>query len=145
MHTCKNFCTLFQGSSAPMRNQLRASILDWDPGEGHCFWSLLSKISVQGMSTRKNKTNHRDPGYQRISPQSTESSVSEHRDILHREATNRISLPIGGAGTMSCDLGDLISPTLVFINGVEPDTFPVHSHISMTMKCTNERESKSLK
>lgn len=52
-------------------------------------FSFLGPV-VSRMSSRKEETNSRNPGYQKIIPSSTESSVSGHRDTPHPEATNLI-------------------------------------------------------
>lgn len=69
------------------------------------------------MSTSKEETNPRASGYQRISPQSIERTVSEHSDThCTQKLLTEAGPPTGGSGTTSCDLGDLISSTLVFIS-----------------------------
>lgn len=39
----QKFCTLFQGSLGPIRDPLRALVLDGTPEEGHCCWCLLPR------------------------------------------------------------------------------------------------------
>lgn len=111
----RKFYTQFQRSVGPIRDQKRTLALHQAPGEGHCYWSLLSRPLGPRNGEEKRGHESQGPPLRGSSPQSRESSVSEHRHTLHVEATHLVRLAHAGAGTLSCDLGDLISSNLLFV------------------------------